>query len=85
MVSLSVCAVMIGAALGSRFKVLVLVPATAISVLVTMVVAFCAGAGTWSALVLALDAVISLQLGYLAGLAIDVVTATPTAGPRSAH
>ena len=85
MVSLSVCAAMVGAALGSRFKVLVLVPATAITALVTMAVAHCAGAGTWLTLMLSLDAVISLQVGYIGGLVIDVVTTTPTADPRSAH
>ena len=85
MVSLSVCAAMIGAALGSRFKVLVLVPATAIWALATMAVALGTGAGAWSALMLSLDAVISLQVGYIGGLVIDVATAASTADPRSAH
>jgi hypothetical protein len=85
MVSLAVCAAMVGAALGSRFKVLVLVPATAITALATMAVAVCAGAGAWSTLMLSLDAVISLQVGYIGGLVIDVVTTTPAADARSAH
>jgi hypothetical protein len=80
-----VCCVVIGAILGLRFKALVLVPASAISVLLMTVVAF----GTWSATILSVAAMISLQLGYLVihlvTLHLGAVHPAPQHDPRSAH
>jgi hypothetical protein len=93
MVSLSVCCALMGVVLGLRFKVLVLVPATAISLALIMGIALIAGAGLLWAVIFAIIGTVSLQFGYLSGLTIGAVIAAsdlgapraPAADPRSAH
>ena len=90
MVSFFICCSLIGAALGLRFKVLILVPATAISLVPIM--GLFTGAGLGSALISAVAGSVSLQFGYLGGLvtgvaiaATDLRTPQRARGPRSAH
>jgi hypothetical protein len=92
MVSLSICCALIGATLGLRFKVLILVPVTAISLVLIMDIALFNGAGLGRAFISAVAGTVSLQFGYLAGLvtsalvaANDLHTPQRAPDPRSAH
>lgn len=67
MLSVGVSALLLGAALGKRFKVLVLVPALALALLTTIAVGFAGGNGALAILVAAALASCSLQIGYLLG------------------
>jgi hypothetical protein len=72
MISLSLISFLFGAALGQRFKVLVLVPAMAI------IIAFSIGAGLtqaqpWWIVLMAVTASACLQFGYFAGIGIRYV------------
>jgi hypothetical protein len=77
MVSLSICYALLGAMLGLRFKVLVLVPTTAISFLFIAGIALGAGIGMGSAALLTLVAATSLQIGYLGGATTGLYIAAP--------
>ena len=92
MVSLAISCTLIGAALGLRFKVLILVPATAISLVLIMGIALISANGLAWAIMSAVVGTISLQFGYLGGLVTGVVLAATdlrapqrAPGPRSAH
>jgi hypothetical protein len=90
MVSLAISCILIGAALGLRFKVLILVPATAISLALIATIALFTGAGLGWALISAVVGTVSLQLGYLGGLVTGIVITAadlraPQRAPRSAH
>jgi hypothetical protein len=88
MVSLCICCSLIGAALGLRFKVLVLMPVTAISLVLIMGSTLITGAGLGLALISAVAGTLSLQFGYLGGLVTSVVIAATdlrAPNPRSAH
>jgi hypothetical protein len=75
MALLSIVCFLIGALLGLRFRVLVLVPATAICIFLVLLVKLSSGAGAgWSVI----DAVIAaalLQVGYLGGVATSFFVA----------
>jgi hypothetical protein len=59
-----------GMVLGQRFKVLVLVPAMAISLLLAIGLGLGHGEGLGPIMLLAVAALASLQIGYLAGVGI---------------
>ena len=79
MILLGIISVLIGAVLAQRFKIMVLVPATA-TVLVAAVAAGLAQAHTawWVILAAALVAT-SMQVGYIVGLGIRHVLEAPLA------
>jgi hypothetical protein len=88
MVSLAICCTLIGAALGLRFKVLILVPTTAISLALIAAIALFTGAGLGWALMSAVLGTVSLQFGYVGGLITSTVIAATdlrAPNPRSAH
>jgi hypothetical protein len=65
---------LVGAALGQRFKVMVLIPAMAVALTASALSAY---AGTfWQTLGAALLATSSLQIGYFAGVAIRYLVAS---------
>ena len=68
MVMIALCSSLIGAVLGTRFRVQVLFPAALLGFAVVAVVAPLRGAGISSAIVAATVCVLSLQIGYLGGL-----------------
>src|SRR5262249_2043195 len=76
---LGIISLLIGAVLAQRFKIMVLVPATA-TVLIAAVVAGLAQAHTawWVALAAALVAS-SMQVGYIVGLGVRYVLEAPLA------
>jgi hypothetical protein len=75
MFSLAITYALIGAVLGLRFRVLVLVPTIAISLMVIALVALTFGSGIWMALIETVIAVTLVQVGYLCGAAIRLFLA----------
>lgn len=83
MVLLSIVCILIGALLGLRFRVLVLVPATAICIFLVLLVGLSSGAGAaWTAIVAVIAAAL-LQVGYLGGVAMSFFVAE-TDRPKTA-
>jgi hypothetical protein len=77
MFSLAIVHTLIGAVLGLRFKVMVLVPMFAISLIAIAGVNAALGAGLWMAVIEMVIAVTSAQVGYLGGAAIRLFLAAP--------
>ena len=75
MVSLTIFYALLGALLGLRFKVLVLVPATLASLLLVVGIAVSAGGGAASAALFTVAVATSLQVGYLGGAATGLAMA----------
>jgi hypothetical protein len=69
MALLSIFCILIGALLGLKFRVLVLVPATAICMFLVLLVELYSGAGAGWSVIYAVIAAALLQVGYLGGVA----------------
>ena len=67
MLSTGVSALLLGAVLGKRFRVLILVPALGLALVTTIAVGLAGGNGVLAILVAAALASCSLQIGYLLG------------------
>ena len=74
---LAIVHTLIGAVLGLRFKVMVLVPMFAISLIAIAGVNAALGTGLWMTLIEMVIAVTSTQVGYLGGAAIRLFLAAP--------
>jgi hypothetical protein len=70
MVSLTIVYALMGTVLGLRFRVMVLMPIIALSAIVITAINLAWGTGLWIATIEIVIAVISVQIGYLAGAAI---------------
>jgi hypothetical protein len=70
MIMIALCSSLIGAVLGTRFRVQVLFPAIALGFLVVAVMAALKGWSVWSAITAELVCAVALQAGYLGGLAV---------------
>jgi len=70
MMMLAITAVLIGAVLGMRFKILILLPATVIGSSATLGVGVAHSDGFWSILLAMVLAIAALQVGYLAGTVV---------------
>jgi hydrogenase/urease accessory protein HupE len=82
-VSLAIACFLIGTLLGLRFRVLILVPTTLIGSLLVVGIAISSGSSAWRAVVVALMAATSLQIGYLGGAATSLlVTASELRAAR---
>jgi hypothetical protein len=68
MVIIALCSTLIGAVLGTSFRVQVLFPAAVLSLLIVSAVAALERAAISSAMLAAVVFVVSLQIGYLGGL-----------------
>jgi hypothetical protein len=68
MVMIALCSSLIGAVLGTRFRIHVLFPAAALGLMIVAAVAALKGSATSSAIAAAIVFVSALQLGYLGGL-----------------
>jgi hypothetical protein len=68
MAMIALCSSLIGAVLGTRFRVQVLFPVTAFGFLIVAVMAALKGSTIWSAMTAELVCAVSLQIGYLGGL-----------------
>jgi hypothetical protein len=73
MMPLIAMVMLIGATLGLRFKVFVLLPATFLSLLVILSAGIAHGDSYWSVLLSATFVIAALQIGYLAGSAVVVL------------
>jgi hypothetical protein len=67
---LAIVGVLAGAALGLRYKVLILAPAVTLATTLAMIVAIARGEHFWSIILAMAISGTALQLGYLAGIAI---------------
>ena len=96
--TISIVCLLAGLVLGQRFKVLVLVPATGLMVVLTVVGSLAGGYALRFLVFVAVAAAVSLQVGYLLGLGIHQVlfgirairtnansVADPGPTPRPAH
>lgn len=68
MVMIALCSSLIGAVMGTRFKVQVLFPAAVLGIVMVAAAAAYKGSAMSSMIVAAVVCVTSLQLGYFAGL-----------------
>ena len=75
MTMLAMTAMLIGAMLGLRFKVLILVPAIVIGSAATLGIGMAHSNSLWSILLAMALAITALQMGYLGGAAIRFVSA----------
>jgi hypothetical protein len=73
-------AALIGAALGLRFQVYIILPATLIVGATAIAVEVSAGAGVWWIVLATFIAVASLHLGYLIGAGVNVLASVRTPG-----
>lgn len=85
MVILSIISMLAGMVLGQRFKVLVLVPALGATLVVGVAVGAAQARGLWPTVLMAVAAIGSLQIGYLAGIGTrHLLAALRTGGLRNA-
>ena len=68
MIMIVLCSSLIGAVMGTRFRVQVLFPAATVGCAMIAVVALLKGSAVSSAIIAAITCVFSLQIGYLGGL-----------------
>ena len=72
--TLTITAILAGAVLGLRFKILVLVPATVIGSAATLGATITQGNGLWFLLLTLVLVIFALQIGYLSGAFLRSVT-----------
>lgn len=80
---LAITTACIGAILGLRFTVLVLVPAMIVSSIAIFGIGIAYGDSPWSMVIAVLLAITALQIGYLAGSVIQFVVAKTRARKHS--
>jgi len=85
MVLLSIFCILTGVLLGLRFKVLVLVPATAICIFLVLVVALSSRSDASWTIIIAVLAAALLQFGYLVGIAINLFATATDLRPLHHH
>jgi len=69
MTATAIIAFVAGAFLAQRFRIVILIPLLLLAACAAVVAAFASGAGAWHFILVAIVAVVSLQIGYLAGAA----------------
>jgi hypothetical protein len=75
MIVLSTISLLVGALLGQRFKVMVLMPATAIVLVIAVGTGVTHAYTAWSIILMAVAAATSMQIGYLIGIGVHHVLA----------
>jgi hypothetical protein len=84
MVLVAICSSLIGAVLGTRFKVLILYPAITVGITLVTAIAALRGSAMSTAIGVAVTLGIFLQLGYLGGVVMHLcLTLTRPLYPRS--
>jgi hypothetical protein len=83
MTTFAMTAVLIGAVLGQRFKVLILGPAIIIGLAVTLAIGVVHYDNLWSTLLVMALITTALQIGYLGGVVIRYVIAAARVGRNS--
>jgi hypothetical protein len=79
MLLLIVSMTLIGALLGTRFKVLILVPAIGLALLANIVSGIVGGDSASTILIAAATAAVCLQIGYLCGVVVQYAAAVARA------
>jgi hypothetical protein len=82
MMMLAILSLLAGMVLGQRFKVLILIPAIAASLIVAVAAGIARADDIWSIVMMAVLAATSLQIGYLGGTAIRVMIVATRASRR---
>ena len=77
MTMFAMIAVLVGATLGLRFKMLVLVPAILVGMAATLAIGLARDSGSWSILLSIFVGLTALQIGYFGGAFIRVVIFGP--------
>jgi hypothetical protein len=90
MITLSMISLLVGAALGQRFKVMVLVPVIAIVLVLVVATGVSLAQTAWAIVLMAVTAATCLQIGYFVGIAIHHVmsaassqSSSPLASPKT--
>jgi hypothetical protein len=83
MTMFTITAVLIGAALGQRFKVLILVPVIVIGSAAILGFGVAQNSNLWSILLVMVLTITALQMGYLGGAVIHFVVAGARVGRDS--
>ena len=83
MIVLSMVSFLVGALLGQRFKVMVLIPAVAAVLTLAVGIGVTHAHTGWSIVLMAAAAATSMQIGYLIGISIHHVLATPLSSRSS--
>ena len=90
MITLSMISLLVGAALGQRFKVLVLMPAIAMVLVLVVASGVWLAQTAWVIVLMAATAATCLQIGYFVGIAIHHFVSTalsqnssPLAAPKA--
>lgn len=73
----------VGTVLGLRYKVIVLLPAISVALVIVVIAAIAHGDGLWQMTLMMIGSVTCLQLGYVLGGVIAVVTDTLRAPDHS--
>jgi hypothetical protein len=73
MITLSMISLLVGAALGQRFKVMVLMPVIAIALVLVVATGVLLAQTAWAIVLMAGVAATCLQIGYFVGIAIHHV------------
>jgi hypothetical protein len=82
MVMIALCSSLVGAVMGTRFRVLVLFPAAMIGCAIVAALSALKGSAISSAVVAAIVCVVSLEMGYLGGLFTRFCLAASRVAPR---
>jgi hypothetical protein len=85
MTMLATTAILIGAGLGQRFKVLILVPAIVIASAAILALGMAHNNNLWSILLVTALTITALQMGYLGGAVIRFVIAGARVGRDSSE
>jgi membrane protein DedA with SNARE-associated domain len=75
MMMLSMVSLLVGVVLGQRFKVIVLIPATAIVLVLAVATGVTPAQTAWSIILMVAAAATSMQIGYLIGIGVRHVLA----------
>jgi membrane protein DedA with SNARE-associated domain len=84
MITLSLVSLLIGAALGQYYRVLALIPATAVLLVLAIGTGVAQAQTAWSIVLMVAAAATSVQIGYLVGLTVHHVVAANWSGGTSA-
>jgi hypothetical protein len=76
----AIIAIVAGAVLGTRYNVLILVPAVMFAMLFAVIVGVARADGFWSVTLMTVLLGAAVQVGYLAGAALHIVVETAWAG-----
>jgi hypothetical protein len=84
-IEVPVIGVVVGILLGLRYKVLILVPAVMLAMMSAIIIGIAHGDGFWSIVVMTLELITAVQLGYLVGTVTHAAIFPPWNGRRNSE